>query len=92
MTRHLVRWVPTGEEVWVPGDKPLLFGLLDAGLPLAFTCMQGHCRTCRARLVDGAVEHHTTPGLTEQEREMHQLLLCVAYPVSPHLTLAVSPA
>ena len=88
MTRGaVVQWEPTGRRVSVPTDKPLLFGLLDAGLPLAFACMQGHCGTCRASLTDGAVHH--APATRKEDGAV--VLLCTAYPASAYLSLALHP-
>ena len=103
MTRRVaVHWQATGLRVRVPAHKPLLFGLLDAGVPLAYECMQGHCRTCRVTLTRGTVRQtppcHTwgrgacaVPEPIRRQADGAPILLCTAYPASAYLSLALHP-
>ena len=105
-----VHWEATGLRVHVPVHKPLLFGLLDVGIPLAYACMQGYCRTCRVTLTQGSVLHApvgNAPNRGKGAAQDHEacraqesvpcqppkatVLLCIAYPASAHLSLALHP-
>ncbi|MET9296414.1 2Fe-2S iron-sulfur cluster-binding protein [Streptomyces sp. NPDC003077] len=60
--------------------------LLDAALShhpeLPFSCRNGVCATCRARVVDGRAEMTRNWTLTEEERAADYVLTCQATPVT----------
>lgn len=53
---------------------------LEAGVDAKFSCRSGQCGTCKALLVEGAVEHDCADGLTEQDAADGFILLCQAHP------------
>jgi ring-1,2-phenylacetyl-CoA epoxidase subunit PaaE len=60
----------------------ILDAALDAGVDVPYSCKNGVCTTCRARLVAGAVEMDRCSGLDRAERAAGYVLTCQAHPVS----------
>jgi CDP-4-dehydro-6-deoxyglucose reductase, E3 len=62
-----------------PGQG-LLEAALAAGLNLPHSCKSGHCGSCRARLLTGAVSYPGTRplGITDEEQRAGYVLLCQA--------------
>lgn len=81
-----------GEErlVSVPGGKSLLQAALEYGLRLPYSCQQGQCGACRARLISGEVKMIRNHILTDEELKQGQILLCQAFPVSDGITIETS--
>jgi CDP-4-dehydro-6-deoxyglucose reductase len=77
---HSVRVEPMGRTFQVPAAQPVLEAALRAGLNLPHSCKSGHCGSCRARLVDGAIHYpHGRPlGLSAAEEAGGFALLCQA--------------
>lgn len=71
---------PHGREIRVKEGHPLLEAALRAGLNLPHSCKSGHCGSCRARLIAGAIEYPNGPplGLAPAERQDGNILLCQA--------------
>ncbi|MEU7178768.1 MULTISPECIES: 2Fe-2S iron-sulfur cluster-binding protein [Streptomyces] len=65
--------------------------LLDAGLAhrpeLPFSCLNGVCATCRARVVGGRAEMASNWTLTEEEIADNYILTCQASPLTPTVDL-----
>jgi CDP-4-dehydro-6-deoxyglucose reductase len=81
---HNVRIEPHGRTLKVAAGEPVLQAALAAGLNLPHSCKSGHCSSCRARLVAGEIHYPSGRplGLTEEEAESGQVLLCQARPRS----------
>jgi CDP-4-dehydro-6-deoxyglucose reductase len=81
---HSVRIEPHGRTLKVASGEPVLQAALAAGLNLPHSCKSGHCSSCRARLVAGEVYYpNGRPlGITEEEAQSGQVLLCQARPRS----------
>lgn len=81
---HSVRIEPHGRTLKVASGEPLLQAALAAGLNLPHSCKSGHCGSCRARLIAGEIHYpHGLPlGLTPEEADRGQILLCQARPRS----------
>lgn len=68
------------EARWMPGTGSLLELAEARGLEPEFSCREGHCGTCRTRLLAGAVTYPTPPQAKVGEGEV---LLCCAVPAQP---------
>jgi CDP-4-dehydro-6-deoxyglucose reductase len=81
---HSVLIEPHGRTLRVAAGAPVLQAALAAGLNLPHSCKSGHCSSCRARLVAGEIHYpNGRPlGITEEEAESGQVLLCQARPRS----------
>ncbi|MFN3862088.1 MAG: 2Fe-2S iron-sulfur cluster-binding protein [Roseateles sp.] len=78
-----VRLEPQGAIFDCAPDQPLLLAALAAGVALPWSCRNGSCRTCIARLTAGRIEHRIPwPGLSAQEKAEGLVLPCVAEPRS----------
>jgi len=60
----------------VPGDRHILDVALEAGLDLPYSCLQGWCLTCAARVVEGAIDQHDSRRYFRQDRAEGFALLC----------------
>jgi ferredoxin-NADP reductase len=67
----------TGQTVVVGADETMLTALNRAGVHAPYSCQQGFCGTCRARVHSGAVDHRDTL-LTDPERDGGMMLICVS--------------
>jgi ferredoxin-NADP reductase len=77
----------TGDTITVGADETLLAALKRAGVHAPYSCQQGFCGTCRARVLNGRVDHRDTL-LTEPERGDGMMLVCVSRaPGGEHLKL-----
>lgn len=70
------RAIKSGITVEVGEDESLLEALLDAGIPMNYSCEGGVCGTCVVPLVSGEVEHEDE-YLTEEEQE-EKMCPCVS--------------
>lgn len=66
-----------GEVVPVAGDQSALAALLAMRPNLTYSCQRGFCGTCAQRVLSGEVDHHDNT-LTESQRELGQILVCVS--------------
>lgn len=71
---------PSGHRFEAAGGQSILQSGLAAGFSLPYSCRTGHCRSCRAQVVSGLVEHGATPlnYLTPEQRANGLVLLCQA--------------
>jgi len=81
---HSVRIEPHGRTLKVAAGEPVLQAALAAGLNLPHSCKSGHCSSCRARLIAGEIHYPNgrPPGISAEEAESGQILLCQARPRS----------
>jgi ring-1,2-phenylacetyl-CoA epoxidase subunit PaaE len=86
--RHLTYvWNGVKTEVEAhPDDTVLEAGEL-AGLDLPYSCRGGVCSTCRAKLLDGAVEMDRNYALEPWETEAGFVLTCQSHPTTDSLTV-----
>lgn len=69
---------PSGHTYETAGDATLLQSAIDAGVTLPYGCRDGACGTCKARLLEGSVDHGKAQehALPESERRDHVLTCC----------------
>ena len=65
-----------------PNAESILDGAIAAGVDMPFSCKAGVCATCRARLVEGEVEHVHNYALEPWEIAAGYTLTCQARPRS----------
>lgn len=71
-----VELATTGRTVLVPAGQTILEALLDVGVDVPFSCMEGICGSCRTTVLDG-VPRHRDSVLTAAERAAgDSILVC----------------
>jgi CDP-4-dehydro-6-deoxyglucose reductase len=79
----------TGESYACPAGIALLDAGLAAGLHIPHSCRGGACGTCKARVVDGQVDHGWVMSfaITDEEKAEGFCLTCQSKPLSPRIVL-----
>jgi len=81
-TGFAVRFLPQGIDILALPGETILDAGLRCGLPLASSCRQGVCGTCRLRKLSGEVEMHQDGGLFDDEVEAGEILACCSRPLT----------
>ncbi len=71
-----------------PEDDSVLAGLLRVRPEAPFACRGGVCGTCRAKVLDGAVEMQHNYALEPDEVAAGYVLTCQSWPTTPAVTLS----
>lgn len=76
--------VPSTHSFITDGETNLLEAALSAGFVLPYGCRNGACGACKARVVEGLVDHGdaTATALTTADRAAGMALLCCARPLA----------
>jgi len=82
----------TGETYICQADTPLLDAALAAGIHMPHNCRGGACGTCKAKLVEGSVDHGWVMSfaITDEEKDEGYCLCCQAKPLSPTIRLRMT--
>ncbi len=76
--------------VTVPFDgDPVLDALIAVRADAPFSCTSGVCGTCRARLLEGAVEMDVSYALEPDETERGYVLMCQSHPTTDVVRLEI---
>ncbi|RBI61866.1 (2Fe-2S)-binding protein [halophilic archaeon] len=78
-----VEYVKEGETIEVGSNENLLDAGEDEGWDLPYSCRQGQCLSCGAKIAEGEpddVVHSNNETLSEDEVEKGYILTCTAYP------------
>lgn len=67
----------SAETIAVRADQSALAALLAAKPDVSYSCQQGFCGSCAQQVVAGEVEHRDRL-LTDEQRRLGQMLLCVS--------------
>lgn len=80
-----------GEEklIIVKGGQSILQATLEHRIKVPFSCIEGQCGTCRAKLISGKVKLRKNHILTDDELNEGQILLCQGFPVSDGITISI---
>jgi ferredoxin-NADP reductase len=77
----------SGVTATVPPDRSILEVAEEHGIPVMYSCSEGTCGSCQARVLAGEVLHRDS-YLTPQERGAGaQMLICVSRAAGPRLVL-----
>jgi ferredoxin-NADP reductase len=77
----------SGKEFVVPPGKTILDTLLDAGLDIPYSCMEGICGTCETKVLEGTPDHRDLI-LTEEEHAAGKvMMICCSGSKSEKLVL-----
>lgn len=77
---HQITLKPSGHTYTVADDQILLEAALDAGYVLPYGCRNGACGSCRAKVLEGTVDHGRSQkgALPDNARSEGYTLLCCA--------------
>ena len=92
-TTHAVAIKPINRTFDASARDTILASALAHGFPLPHGCRSGLCGSCKAKVLEGEVDHGDSRAdvLSDGERERGYALLCQAKPLSP-LTIACNVA
>ncbi|MEK7206514.1 MAG: CDP-6-deoxy-delta-3,4-glucoseen reductase [Pseudomonadota bacterium] len=79
-----VRIESSGHEFVVEDKETVLAAALRQGIPLAYSCRNGSCGTCKGRLISGQVDYgvYEDKAMSAEERNAGHVLFCQAIPQS----------
>jgi CDP-4-dehydro-6-deoxyglucose reductase len=72
----LIRLESSGRCFEAEPNEPVLDAAERAGIELPYSCRDGICGTCKARLTSGTVEHGMYADISEHERAQGYFLMC----------------
>lgn len=78
----------SGVTLTVPPDRSLLRVVLDVVPTFLYSCEEGYCGTCEARVLEGEPDHRDTV-LTDEEYAAHKMMICVSRAKSKRLVLDI---
>jgi ferredoxin-NADP reductase len=78
----------SGVTLPVPPERSLLRVVLDVVPTFLYSCEEGYCGTCEARVVEGEPDHRDTV-LTDEEHEAGKIMICVSRAKSRKLVLDI---
>ena len=83
----VVELARTGRTVAVPSGKSILDALLDDGIEVSYSCMDGVCGSCETRVLQGTPDHRDSV-LSAREREAgDRMMICCSRAKTPRLVL-----
>ena len=77
----------SGREFVVPPGKTILDTLLDAGLDVAYSCMEGVCGTCETKVIEGTPDHRDLILTGEEQAAGKVMMICCSGSKSERLVL-----
>ena len=71
----------------VPEGKTILDAVLEAGIDVPFSCMEGICGRCEVTVLDGEPDHHDSVLSDQLKRPNKSMMLCCSGAKSTCLAL-----
>ncbi len=66
----------TGKEVFVARGMTILDALLEAGVDVPYSCMQGVCGTCEVKVLGGIPDHRDLVLTDAQRAANTSMMIC----------------
>jgi vanillate O-demethylase ferredoxin subunit len=66
----------SGRQLVVPPGKTILETLLDAGMEVPYSCMEGVCGTCETRVIEGVPDHRDLVLSDAEHAEGKTMMIC----------------
>jgi vanillate O-demethylase ferredoxin subunit len=73
----------------VPADKSILDVLLDEGVDVAFSCMDGVCGSCKVQVLEGMPDHRDIVLDAEERAVNRTMMVCCSRAFSERLVLNI---
>lgn len=71
----------------VAAGKTVLDAVLDAGVDVPYSCMEGICGSCEVAVIEGEVDHHDSVLSDQQKRTNKTMMICCSGAKSARLVL-----
>ncbi|MDP3134750.1 MAG: PDR/VanB family oxidoreductase [Burkholderiaceae bacterium] len=84
-----VNAVRSAKMVFVEPGKTILDALLDAGIDVAYSCMEGVCAACETRVIEGTPEHRDAVLSPAERQSNATMMVCCSGSKSSLLVLDV---
>ena len=82
-----VECVKSGITLQVPEGKTILDAMLEAGVDVPYSCMQGVCATCGTRVLEGIPDHRDLLLSREEQASNAVMMVCCSGSKSAKLVL-----
>jgi vanillate O-demethylase ferredoxin subunit len=82
-----VELASSGAAIEVGDGESILDALLDAGVDVEFSCMEGICGSCRTKVLDGKPEHRDSVLTAAERASGDVIIVCVSGAKGNHLVL-----
>ncbi|MGD9944306.1 MAG: 2Fe-2S iron-sulfur cluster-binding protein [Burkholderiaceae bacterium] len=83
----VVELARSGKTVEVPEGKTILDVLLDAGVDVPYSCMEGVCASCETRVIEGVPDHRDLVLTKEEQASNKVMMVCCSGSKTPKLVL-----
>ncbi|CAN5147868.1 PDR/VanB family oxidoreductase [soil metagenome] len=71
----------------VPAGKTILDVMLEAGIPVSYSCLEGVCATCETKVLAGECDHRDLVLTKEEQASNSVIMVCCSGSKSPVLVL-----
>jgi ferredoxin-NADP reductase len=82
-----VRLARTGRVLRIALGQTILDAVLDAGVRVSYSCMEGICGSCETGVIDGVPDHRDLVLSREQQCANKKMMICCSGSKSPELVL-----
>jgi ferredoxin-NADP reductase len=82
-----VELAQSGRVILVPPGKTVLDAMLEAGVDVPYSCLQGVCATCETRVLSGVPDHRDLILRREEQEANKVMMVCCSGSKSPRLVL-----
>ena len=76
------------KELSINNNTNIVQALLDTGVEPPYSCLEGTCSTCMAKVTKGEVSMDVSIGLEDDEKEKGYILTCQAHPITDEVELS----
>jgi tetrachlorobenzoquinone reductase len=77
----------SNKTIQVAAGKTVLDAVLDAGIDIPYSCMEGICGSCEVAVLDGIPDHHDSVLSDKQKASNRTMLICCSGARSARLVL-----
>lgn len=77
----------SGESFFIPSGSSILDVLLDQGLDVNYSCMEGTCGSCEMRVIEGVPDHRDMILTPEEQAANKTMMICCSGSKSAKLVL-----
>ncbi|WP_367952217.1 PDR/VanB family oxidoreductase [Aquibium pacificus] len=79
----------SGRSIVVPEGVTILDALLDEGVEVDFSCMEGFCGSCRVAVLEGSLNHHDTVLSPGERSSGKVMMICCSTAAGERLVLDI---